>query len=138
MRNYKYRGLPFEDVDFDNIDVHIKKDEFVYGNLIVDGDTAYIVNGIVECSEDNLQLERWIPVRPETVGQLVQLSIDENSDEIYEGDKVIMELSETCIIEGIVTYALSEYFVSTESDDWEIDMYQSLKVIGNIHEVKEV
>jgi hypothetical protein len=34
VREYKFRGKPFEDVDFDEIDVHISKDDFVYGNLI--------------------------------------------------------------------------------------------------------
>ena len=90
MRTIRFRGMPFEDVDFDEIDVHIKDYEFVYGNLIVDGDKAFIVNGIVECSEDNLQLEQWIRVRPETVGQFIEFK-DANGIEIFEGDIVADE-----------------------------------------------
>jgi len=155
MRTIRFRGMPFEDVDFDEIDVHIKDYEFVYGNLIVDGNKAFIVNGIVECSEDNLQLEQWIRVRPETVGQYVGLN-DKNNVEIYdgnyyideEGDKYVIEYNEQfggyhLRVHGITYYVGENSQEIPQEDTWveELSAYIPLKdwfeVQGNIHEIKK-
>ena len=140
MREYKFRGKPFEDVDFDEINVHISKNDFVYGNLIVDGGVAYIVNGIVEATDEYLQLEQWIPVRPETVGQFTGHK-DEDEVEIYDGD-ILRYQTEDGTFEGVVEYTLLRettlgcYTVLSRKDvsdivDNENDIF---KVIGNIHD----
>ena len=139
---YKFRGKPCTDIHFDEIGVHASKNDFVYGNLIVDGKSAYIVNGVVECTEDNLQLEQWIPVIPSTVGQFTGHK-DEDKVEIYDGD-ILRYQTEDGTFEGVVEYTLVRettlgcYTVLSRKDvsdivDNEKDIF---KVIGNIHEVK--
>lgn len=63
------------------------KGQWVYGNLIVDGNNALIVNGIVECEEDYVALGDWCPVDLKTVGQSTSM-YDKKGDEIFEGDIV--------------------------------------------------
>lgn len=64
------------------------KGKWVYGNLIVDGNNALIVNGIVEREEDYVALGDWCPVDLKTVGQSIVL-FDKNGVEVFEGDIVI-------------------------------------------------
>ena len=59
--------------------------EWVYGNLIVDGRQASIVNGIIESTEQYISIGAWCPVDAETVGQSTGTK-DKNGTEIFEGD----------------------------------------------------
>ena len=156
MRTIRFRGMPFEGVDFDEIDVHIKDYEFVYGNLIVDGNKAFIVNGIIECSEDNLQLEQWIRVKPETVGQFTGEydRVERPEIELYSGDivkniynnevYVIMWTIDGCYsLIPLETYnrekdGLDDYIATNKPKFHNLyDYYNTLEIIGNIHEKGE-
>lgn len=65
-------------------------DEWLYGDLIVDGLQAFIVNGIIESTEQYISIREWCPIDIETVGQSTGL-FDKNGVEIFVGDVVRMQ-----------------------------------------------
>lgn len=86
MRKIEFRGkLMIDCGDY-------KKGEWVYGYPVSDGNEWYIINGIVESTEDYFQPEKWFLVDPETVGQYTGvMSTDDETCEptkLFEGDIV--------------------------------------------------
>lgn len=83
----KYRGKSIAEKN---------KGAWVYGNLIVDDKNAYIVNGVIECTQEYISLNEWCPVDIETVGQFTGL-FDTEGFELYEDDVIEYadELAET-------------------------------------------
>lgn len=59
--------------------------EWVYGNLIIDGFTALILNGVAESTDEYIAIEDWRPVNIKSVGQYTGVD-DNEGTEIYEND----------------------------------------------------
>ncbi|HEM3202776.1 TPA: hypothetical protein U0910_000792 [Streptococcus suis 8830] len=72
----KFRGVSISDNN---------KGQWMYGNLIIDGDYAYIVNGVIESNDQYITIAEWCPVAPITIGASTGL-FDVNGKEIFEGD----------------------------------------------------
>lgn len=122
------------------------KGEWVYGNLIFDGNRAVIVNGIEEATDEYIAFKKFCSVNIDTVGQSTGL-FDENGVEIFEGDVVQFE---DCYIEsdflyinkGIVKWSQGRFTVtnrdSVEMEDLLDGELLDVTIIGNIYENPEL
>lgn len=118
------------------------KGEWVYGNLIVDGNNALIVNGIVECEEDYVALVDWCPVDLKTVGQSTSM-YDKKGDEIFEGDLVKScgydsdqgRIYKTTDFTGVIVYRKNSFCLQCGDflDSWWAND-EEIEVIGNIYQ----
>ena len=138
MREMKYRGQLDDDLDFYEIDLHLKKGDWVYGNLITNDGVPYIVGDIMDCDSDYIVLEFWYPVIPKTVGQYIDWE-DKNDKEIYEGDILMTkDLDTNNVYIGVVDYNNASFYIESDLislyrwDDYEVE------IIGNIHDNPEL
>ena len=101
-----------------------------------DNTEHYIVfSQMVDWGLPNRQLQA--DVLPETVGQYTGLT-DKNGKKIFEGDIVNIEYPDAVICNTVINYIGAGFFGSKFDDDWELDGYVSLEVIGNIHDNPEL
>lgn len=121
--------------------------EWVYGNLIVDGRQAFIVNGVIESNEQYISIAEWYPVDIKTVGQSTGL-FDKNGVEVFEGD-IIATNSFACIVsfgkydyfedDGVKITGIGFYlgYLNVEPatySPFESPFLENCEVLGNIYE----
>jgi uncharacterized phage protein (TIGR01671 family) len=135
MREIKFRGKAecgikeLEKQGFEHVN------GWIYGTYL-DG---YIVNGVVESTDEYIALEEWCPVKIETVGQYTGLE-DKNGKEIYEGDIIQDERGKKYLIKWGIN---SNGFIA-KTNEAHCNVYSSYhlsfktQVIGNIHDNPEL
>ena len=153
MRTHQYRGQPIKITDFsedfeiaryeetlDGLKASGKYDgSFAYGSLIYNDEQPYIVGNIEEVTEDYVALRYWVPVIPETVGELTGLP-DKNGKEIYEGD-IVRYREYNQFINSTVYYHGGDVGYGCYipfGNDMESCMGSDVIIIGNIHDNPEL
>jgi len=66
---FRFKGKPKNNITDDSYLATSKfyKKGFYEGCLIQDGRYSYLVNGVVDCTEEYIAIEEWCPVDPNTV-----------------------------------------------------------------------
>ena len=145
MREYKFRGkaiMPIGELD----KLGIKHDNgWVYGNLIITGNEAWIVGSIIEWDDEYIAHEWWCQVDRNTIGQYTGLK-DKHGQEIYEGDvllntykpmlKNIFSDRQVYVIEYQYKGFRFKPLFKELACKYEIE--EDMKVIGNIYENPEL
>lgn len=113
--------------------------EWVYGTPIYDGDSVYILSGVVEANEEYICIEKWCPVIPETVGQYTGLN-DKNGVKIFEGD-ILKGAMRNLIVAykgaGFIAYWNDHDYGYGTEQMW-CNLVEGGEVIGNIHDNPEI
>ncbi len=141
MREIKFRGQALNYMFL--ADGTIKGTEYwVYGNLILDGKDAFIVDGVVEATDEYISIEQWTPVKKETIGQFTGLKDKNGKIEIYEGDIVVSEYNQKFTVlwenNGFQLKPNFEHahYNFAPMGDFVNKHENVIKIIGNIHEVE--
>lgn len=80
-REIKFRGIAACDVE----ETSVKKGDWLYGQVVFDGDQPYIVGPVIEVDAEYIAMESWCSVVPESLGEFAGLK-DANGTDIFEGD----------------------------------------------------
>lgn len=121
------------------------KGEWVYGNLIFDGNRAVIVNGIEEATCEYIAFEDFCSVDIDTVGQSTGL-FDKNGVEIFEGDVAVINDQRRQVV-TFGTQEVEEEFGSVRiyrgfnlylGGGYPSAVMSEFEVVGNIYENPEL
>lgn len=117
-REFKFRGY------------NKGQQKWFYGNY-VDG---YLINGVVESTDEYITIENWMPVNPDTVGQFIGLK-DKKEIKIYEGDivRVIRSYDEIDFIGEVVFQDCSFAIKGDAFTMYDWPSYE-IEVLGNVYE----
>lgn len=134
----------------------LKNGDWIYGDLIWNNGTPFIVHGVIEDTDEYISLEWWVPVAPETIGQYTGLT-DKNCKKIFEGDvfksdyyndrkfEVVFSDGAFCgKIKGTGMFPLgytNDYYRTGDDDDdfcYPTDYVSHVEVIGNIYDNPEL
>lgn len=123
---YPYRGLSVEEDS---------KGEWQYGYLIQDRGKSFIINEVIEATEQYITIGAWCPVNSESVGRFTGL-FDKNCREIFEKDILYGNDGEDFwdIVEFDETQAK---WVRKDQNLNELDLSDNvteLKIVGNVFE----
>lgn len=127
---YPYRGLSVEEDS---------KGEWQYGYLIQDRGESFIINEVIEATEQYITIGAWCPVNSESVGRFTGL-FDKNCREIFEKDILYGNDGEDFwdIVEFDETQAK---WVRKDQNSNELDLSDNvteLKIVGNVFENQEL
>lgn len=127
---YPYRGLSVEEDS---------KGEWQYGYLIQDRGKSFIINEVIEATEQYITIGAWCPVNSESVGRFTGL-FDKNCREIFEKDILYGNDGEDFwdIVEFDETQAK---WVRKDQNLNELDLSDNvteLKIVGNVFENTEL
>lgn len=132
----KFRGLSIDENS---------KGEWQYGYLIEDDGQAFIINEVIEASEQYITIGSWCPVDQKTVGQSTGL-YDKNGKEIFEGDILAIETDEGILNVNIFWDSKHALFMFESKKYNEKDLLAELvedntypfEIAGNIYENPEL
>lgn len=153
MREHLFRGIPTQTVLMADYPQEYFKivNGFVYGNLIADEHSPYIVGGIVDSDDDYCSMEWWCPVQKETVGEWTgteAINFDtKKKEKVFEGDKLAFtirdEVNELQYHEGFVYFCDGGFWVDCTADGDDEALFAlgtvlledtDTQIIGNIHQ----
>lgn len=139
MQEIKFRGKA--ECSIERLyELGVKHDNgWVYG-IYIDG---YIINEVVDATDEYIAIGSWIPVHKETVGQYTGLK-DKNDKEIYDGDivKYFDNKEHIVVVENIKELGTGMYLKRVGSGYYTLNPSvirdYEVEVIGNIHDNPEL
>lgn len=128
MREIKFRGKS------------INNGKWIHGSLV---GTDVIAGGYAKTWDDDLELDEWEKVDPETVGQYTGTNdTSDNKKEIYEDDIVDYEDQDIFgtslkTIRGVIKFSEGGWIVDDEKNQQSIFLWSEtaeVRKLGNIHD----